>query len=1398
MSLTHFRVAILSIFLFSFINSGTAQVGTLNKDFGNEGYVDVNLIDTIYTGIFSDTRSTTDANGNIYLSGIFDGKKLLVHKLMPNGKPDLTFGNKGYLAILNKLDQGDFGQTLLVQIDSYENLYLVRSIGLNNQSICKYNRFGQADLSFGTNGEFVLPLDAPYVANFVIDGNNNFYYTSNSVGNYVVKFNQNGILDNTFGTNGVSQLRFGPSSVVGFPTIDDLLIDTDGYLYLSAFYINSGALVKLNPDGSFANSFGNQGVVKLSTPYSPKEILFDSEERICLLENAGSNQALVLRYFTSGLPDFSFGQNGIFDITLPDYTSIYFNDMHLDIHDNIFVAGGGLISTTSNTECLIVKINTISMNFDPSFHSDGIMNFVSNNDMLGIYNIVMNANGIIFASGASNFNYGSFLETTIIDANANIIGSFTNQKENVNSSDNILDLGLNVRGDLYLCGAIGHSQNNYPSLASLTSEGILNQNFGTNGKKIYLENINTTQDFIAIEKNGNIYAAGTVPNADPTLVKSFITKTDAHGNRINNFGINGTLFYASNPNFSRNTFEFLFDQDSSLLMFANHNDLSSILITKITRSGNIDLSYGNQGSVLITNAASLYGMKAVIDNNGNIYIAGHAGTNDVFITKVTNQTIDPLFGINGFSFRTFPSYPGCSAVSFDSNNNLVISCYYLSNFPVNYRAFLYKLTSRGELIPAFGSSGTLTLTYTNVAPQDLIVDKNDNIFLFASSYGENYTVVKVNALGTVDVSFGSNGLLRLALGSYRGVTYDKGKGVAYLYGSNYNGYNNNSNVNTDIRIFCLQIEKTNFNTISGTVFKDADASCDKQATEQGIRTISIIAQPGNNYSMTDALGTYELKVDTGAYPYTVKQLLNPIQQQLYVNTCNAQHSISLAGSGKMVSNIDFADKLNPITCPLLYVDVQNTVRRRCYGGLTKIRYANYGTASESNVTIVVTYPEHNIPKKSTPAWQSQSNKILTYNIGTLNPGQEGFITIADSISCLSESILGLTQCIKVEITPVRNCVVAPMWDHSDIKITQLCRADSSVFFIKNIGAGDMNTARNFNVFVNDTIIYSSRFLLESNSAVSISYPANGKSIRVSAEQHEDFPFPSDPSLSTQSCNATTIVNPVRTPLTNLPLDDRSFFIAYTCLPIVGSFDPNHKSVTPSGYGTENYINKNHKLNYTIQFQNVGTDTAFKVVIIDTLDTDLNIETLLIESSSHPFTHTLSGRGYAVLKFTFDPIILTDSTSNLKKSEGFISYSIYPKEGLWEGTTLSNKAYIYFDYNSPIITNETLLTIRDDYQQDLSKGSAVSVRTGIVSANRIASTKNISVYPNPAKDQLQIKSTHLNLKTIQFVTITGSIVLTEKLSGTESIIKINTLTPGIYFYTILDEFENSSQGKIIIE
>ncbi len=133
--------------------------------------------------------------------------------------------------------------------------------------------------------------------------------------------------------------------------------------------------------------------------------------------------------------------------------------------------------------------------------------------------------------------------------------------------------------------------------------------------------------------------------------------------------------------------------------------------------------------------------------------------------------------------------------------------------------------------------------------------------------------------------------------------------------------------------------------------------------------------------------------------------------------------------------------------------------------------------------------------------------------------------------------------------------------------------------------------------------------------------------------------------------------------------------------VTGSYDPNDKDATP--YLTTEQVNDGIYITYLVRFQNTGNDTAFNVVLTDTLSSQLQFSTMKILDASHPCKVTQKG---ANVLFEFLNILLPDSNVNEPMSHGFIKFKLRAKTTLPDNTTINNIADIYFDYNSPVTTN----------------------------------------------------------------------------------------------------------------
>lgn len=147
-------------------------------------------------------------------------------------------------------------------------------------------------------------------------------------------------------------------------------------------------------------------------------------------------------------------------------------------------------------------------------------------------------------------------------------------------------------------------------------------------------------------------------------------------------------------------------------------------------------------------------------------------------------------------------------------------------------------------------------------------------------------------------------------------------------------------------------------------------------------------------------------------------------------------------------------------------------------------------------------------------------------------------------------------------------------------------------------------------------------------------------------------------------------------------DETAFDNNFTLMQTVrGSFDPNDKQCLE---GSKLDISKiGNYLHYQIRFQNEGTDTAFNIVVADTLSDKLDWNSFELISSSHSCTvQQNNGR----VEFIFENIKLPYKSIDEPASHGWVSFKIKPKPTVLIGDSLNNKAAIYFDFNLPVITN----------------------------------------------------------------------------------------------------------------
>ncbi len=739
---------------------------------------------------------------------------------------------------------------------------------------------------------------------------------------------------------------------------------------------------------------------------------------------------------------------------------------------------------------------------------------------------------------------------------------------------------------------------------------------------------------------------------------------------------------------------------------------------------------------------------------------------DIYLLR-TNTVGDSLWSRN---VSVGNEYETPSAAFKTNDDHLIITGQSLNTIMDDYRTFIYKTDLEGNII--------WTQYFFNEFSYTDIISADDEGFLLV---GTRYNSGIQYDLLVTKVDLEGNFLWSKTYGS---IGADRGHSVVqHLDGYTIVGSTDPSGTALESDLYLLRIDLEGNAPqayVDGKVFHDINENCVFE-NESGIRNWLLeLSQDGNilGYQSTDDFGDFSFPIDTGSFEVFIYP-----PYFYYWNDCAIGFNIDIENPTDtiMLESGWFGSE----DCSILTVDVGTPLLRRCYDNIYTITYCNDGPADAENVYIEVSFDEFLTVNSSTLVWSEQNGNTFTFPIDDLAFGDCGTFQVEVTLDCDS-TILGQTHCVEAQIYADSMCFTDGSfeWDGPFIELEGECIGDSVEFRIRNTGA-DMSEVFEY-VIIEDVVIREiGDFNLTANQTETFRVAADGSTIRLEAEQDATYPGLSRPTVTVEGCNPD-INGDFPTGFVNqLYQNDADPFRSIDCQENVGSWDPNDKQGFPRGVGEEHCILPNEDLEYLIRFQNTGTDTAFRVVIRDTLSSFLNPLTIRPGTSSHPYDFELIGNG--IVKFTFSDIMLPDSNINEVASHGFVKFKIAQNYNIAFGTVIENSAAIYFDYNAPVITNQTFHTVEE------------SCLEKITTAVTIQAPKNIIVYPNPFTEYATFELINIPSNDITFHLFDqlGRRIMKRKYDQPIFQITSKNLIAGVYFYKIEINEQLFTNGKLVV-
>lgn len=493
---------------------------------------------------------------------------------------------------------------------------------------------------------------------------------------------------------------------------------------------------------------------------------------------------------------------------------------------------------------------------------------------------------------------------------------------------------------------------------------------------------------------------------------------------------------------------------------------------------------------------------------------------------------------------------------------------------------------------------------------------------------------------------------------------------------NFHLYGNNNSSTYIVKIKNLK------NQIKGKIYMDIDNNCTFNSGDTVLKNYFVKASPGPYYGVSDATGNYTIFTDTGSY--SVTQITNGLP--LFEQSCQLTHNVNLHNPYDSVTNINFANKID-VYCPKLYIDIGTEKLSGCHHEIYKVNYCNNGTMSSNNVQIKIEFPTGITPISTTFQGTNVLNQISYFNIGTLGIHQCGSFSINVYVNC--GPAMGSTKCVTAMILPDTICVQPDtVWDKRQMIITGRCIDSGFVrFIIKNIHSNNYTQNGIYRIFVNSTFALQNNYSILPHDSLIIIFPANGNTVRLKLLPNNLETEGS--AITIEGCGGLSQLYGFAQ---QFPENVYADNYKEDCQLVYDSWDPNEKQVKPTGVTQMHYIKSYDELEYQINFQNTGNDTAFKVVITDTISPYLDFTSLENGASSHSYTFQVYGSNIA--EWTFNNIMLPDSNVDSEGSNGFLKFKIQQKPNNPKGTIINNSAAIYFDFNPAVITDTTINIVND--------------------------------------------------------------------------------------------------------
>ncbi len=306
-------------------------------------------------------------------------------------------------------------------------------------------------------------------------------------------------------------------------------------------------------------------------------------------------------------------------------------------------------------------------------------------------------------------------------------------------------------GKIILTGYYDNSGSTDFAAVQLNNDGSKDITYGTNGLvSVNIEPFLNVANAVALQSDNKVVITGYSYNGT-TYVFSCV-RIDNNGVLDNSFNIDGkdsVAFGSSSIDQSYSIKEI--DTDKLLILGTTSSDgiNNNFALAKLKNDGSYDSTFNSNGKFTYSIDVVDQGKCLGIQSDGKIIIGGYCSTGFVTIRVNTNGTIDNTFGNNGQKIITIGTQDEAHSMVIQADDKIVLAGRSGSAIAV------VRLNADGSTDLTFGTNGVAKITQgTTSIGYSVALDQNNKIVVAGYTYNDTISdvfVVRFNTNGSEEI-----------------------------------------------------------------------------------------------------------------------------------------------------------------------------------------------------------------------------------------------------------------------------------------------------------------------------------------------------------------------------------------------------------------------------------------------------------------------------------------------------------------------------------------------------------------------------------------------------------------------------------------------------------------------